>query len=311
MSNDSAGGVKPKENGIKSLNESSESVFSKTESISLFNVPSPHITEEHMFEIANVIIKNEKKYDGFIVLHGTDTVEETAYFVDLLLTTEKPVVFTMAMRSQSELAYDGLRNVANSIRVCESVESKSRKVMLCVADKLYCSHEATKTSTYGSDAFTSSEKGLLGYIDHDKVVFYRDNKRNAKALKPKKVLKKVYIIKLHAGCDSLLIDTCIANNSSGMVIEAFGKGNLPLNIMESIKKAIANGIVVVVTSRVKQGRVSPLYSYDGGGKVLEKMGVILADDLTSEKARIKLSLLLSSVKKNSKSNLSKSLKPFS
>ncbi len=308
MLENSKAGVKPYENGLGLLKDPFDMVESEVETISLFNIPSPHITEQHMLEVADVIVKNQEKYDGFVVLHGTDTVEESSYFIDLLLAIQKPVVFTMAMRSQSDLAYDGMRNVQNSLRVCESEESWNRKVMLCVADKLYCSHEVTKQSTYGSDAFTALEKGILGYVDHDKVIFYRENTKASKPIKPKKQLNQVYIIKLYAGCDSLLIDTCISNNISGIVIEAFGKGNLPENITDSIKKAIAIGMVVVITSRVDQGRVSPLYGYEGGGKMLEGIGCILAEDLSSEKARIKLSLLLSSVKKLTPKIISNSLK---
>jgi L-asparaginase len=279
----------------------------KVDTLSLSNIPSPYITEKNMMDIVKCIQINEKKYDGFIVLHGTDTVEETSFYVDLFLKTKKPVVFTMAMRSQNENGYDGSRNLCSAIQVCIDKQAKNRKTMLVINDKIYCSHEAEKKSSMSVDAFTSGDYGILGYIDNEKVKFHRENEKSLYLTSTIETDFKIAIIKCHTGCDDTLLQSCISNGVKGIVIEAFGKGNVPLAMVEGIKVALKKGIHILISTRVRQGGVSPSYSYEGGAASLEKLGCVLTGDLKSEKARLLLMALLKN-KKSSKQKIKKAFK---
>lgn len=268
--------------------------FAQIESYTFSNLPGPHITPEKMLELSKYIknILDREDICGVVVTHGTDTLEETAYFIDLTINTDKPIVITGAMRNSSELGYDGPSNLAASICTAISDEAGGRGVLVCFNDELYCASEVTKVNSMSLDAFHSPNFGPIGIVDNNKVIFYRDRIKK-QHIDIEKLETRVELIKCAAGMDSKFIDFCLENGVKGLVLEGTGRGNIPPDMVDGVKRAIESGVAVVLTSRCFQGRVLDSYGYHGGGKELRNLGVIFGDFLPGQKARIKLMLALS------------------
>jgi L-asparaginase len=267
--------------------------YAQIESHTFSNLPGPHMTPETMLELSKYIQGLLAREDicGVVVTHGTDTLEETAYLLDLTINNEKPVVVTGSMRNSSELGYDGPANLAASICTVISNEARNRGVLVCLNDELNCASEVTKANSMSLDTFKSPNFGPIGIIDSNEVIFYRDSLKKQHIITDK-VESRVDLIKCAAGMDSKFIDFCIEQGSKGLVIEGFGRGNIPPMMVEGIERAIKKGIPVVLVSRCFQGRVLDSYGYPGGGKVLRNLGVIYGDNLPGQKARIKLIVAL-------------------
>lgn len=268
--------------------------FAQVESYTFSNLPSPQMSPEAMLELSKYIqnLLNREDITGAVVTHGTDTLEETAFLLDLTIKSEKPVVVTGAMRNSSELGYDGPSNLAASICTVISNEAKNRGVLVCLNDELNCASEVTKSNSMSLDTFKSPDFGPIGLVDSNEVIFYR-NSIKKQHIETDKIETRVDLIKCAAGMDSKIINYCIEQGTKGFVIEALGRGNVPPLMVEGIHNAINNGIPVVLVSRCFQGRVLDSYGYHGGGKELRNMGVIFGDNLPGQKARIKLMLALS------------------
>lgn len=254
------------------------------------NLPSPYITPELMFRLASVIEEKVIEYDGIIITHGTDTLEETAYFLDLVLTTPKPVVLTAAMRNGSDLGLDGPRNIIGAVRVASSAEARNRGVLVVMNDEIDSARDVVKTDTGKTNSFVSLSYGPLGIIDPDKVIFFRDSVIKEK-IPADKLEPNIDLIKCVSGMDERYLKCSIASGAKGIVLEAFGRGNVPPGILDTISQAIEKNIIVVVVSRSYTGRVLPEYGYKGGGRYLQQLGAILGGDLRGPKMRIKLMLL--------------------
>jgi L-asparaginase len=272
--------------------------YAKVESYTFSNLPGPHMTPEMMLELSEYVqnIINRDDIEGVVLTHGTDTLEETAYFLDLTINTNKPIVITGAMRNSSELGYDGPANLAASICTVISEEAKGRGVLICFNDELNSASEVTKTNSMSLNAFHSPNFGPIGVVDDNRVIFYRNNNKK-QHFNIKTVNSKVDLIKCVTGMNSKLIDFCIDEGCEGLVIEGMGRGNVPPEMVPSIKRAIDKGLPVVIVSRCYLGRVLDSYGYPGGGKELRNLGVILGDNLPGQKARIKLILALSQTRK--------------
>lgn len=268
--------------------------YAEIESYTFSSLPGPHMTPETMLELSRYIEKllSREDLDGVVVTHGTDTLEETAYFLDLTLKSNKPVIVTGAMRNSSELGYDGPANLAASICTAISDESKDRGVMICFNDELYYASEVTKVNSMSLDAFHSPNFGPIGIVDNNKVLYYRESIKR-QHFDIEKVESRVDLIKCAAGMDSKFIDFSISQGAKGIVIEGFGRGNIPPDMVDGVKRAIESGVTVVLVSRCYMGRALDSYGYHGGGKELTNLGVILGDTLPGQKARIKLMVVLS------------------
>ncbi|MDV3427296.1 MAG: asparaginase [Bacillota bacterium] len=271
--------------------------FAKIESYTFSNLPSPQMSPKDMIELS-LYIKNILKredIDGLVVTHGTDSLEETAFLLDLTIKSSKPVVITGSMRSASELGYDGPANLSASICTAISEGARDRGVLVCLNDEINCAHEVTKANSMSLNAFRSPSFGPIGIVDNNQVIFYRDSIKKEQILTDT-IDDKVVLFKCVSGMDSSLIDYSLNSGASGIVIEGMGRGNVPPNVVPGIKNAIEKNIPVVLVSRCYEGRVLDTYGYHGGGKELRKMGVIFADNLPGQKARIKLMLALSVTK---------------
>jgi L-asparaginase len=259
------------------------------------NVPSPYITPLKMLELAKVVDDKIVEYDGIVITHGTDTLEETAYFLDLVLITNKPVVFTAAMRSNSELGLDGPRNIVGAVRVAADDKSRGKGVLVVMNDEIDSARDVVKTDSGKTDSFVTPSYGILGTVDPDRIIYYRESLIKER-IPTQNIETKVDLIKCVSGMNDSFIRTSIQNEVKAIVLEAFGRGNVPYPIVPAIQEALDNKIVVTVVSRTYTGRVLPEYGYDGGGRSLQNMGVILGDDLKGIKMRIKLMVLFGKYK---------------
>lgn len=256
--------------------------------------PSPSITPLDMLNLAKLV----KSYvispdiDGIVITHGTDTLEESAYFLDLYLETKKPVVFTGSMRNFSELGFDGLSNLVSSIYVASHPESAHMGVLVMMNDEINAASEVTKTHTLALDTFKSMEFGPLGIVDQNNVLYYRQTHYQRLTLSPEDIESNVEIVKVYSGASSLILNLLIDHGVKGIILESLGRGNVPPQMVEGIARAIEKNIPVLLTSRCPKGRVLDSYGYEGGGHHLKQLGVIFTENLSSQKARIRLILAL-------------------
>ncbi|MCT2537407.1 asparaginase [Aquibacillus koreensis] len=255
----------------------------------LFNLPSPHITPDHMLKIAKEINNYlaQDDYDGAIITHGTDTLEETAYFLDLYLDTKKPVVVTGAMRSSNELGSDGPYNMISAIRVATSEQAFDKGVLVVMNDEIHTAKYVTKTSTSNVATFQSPQFGPIGMLTKQSVYFYQKFPK-VESYPISTLSKKVAMVKAYAGMDDSLIEAFLKSGIDGLVIEGLGQGNVPKETIPALKNFLKANKPVILVSRCFKGIVQPTYGYEGGGMHLKEMGVIFASGLTGQKARLKL-----------------------
>ncbi|MDF2891476.1 MAG: L-asparaginase/GlutRNAGln amidotransferase subunit [Clostridia bacterium] len=260
-------------------------------------IPGPHMTPSKMMELSKLIqqkLENEG-YDGAVVTHGTDSLEETAYFVDLTSISEKPIVFVGAMKSSSELGWDGPVNLIDAVYTAASNESWCRGTLVVMNNEVHSASQVTKTNTHTLDTFKSVDFGPIGFIDNQKVYYYhRYTKRQCIPIE--NVDSQVDLIKCACGMDDRLLNFCVDSGAHGIVIEGMGRGNIPPEMVPGVEYALSKDIPVILVSRCHRGKVLDSYGYIGAGKDLTQKGVILGDNLPGQKARIKLMVALGSTK---------------
>ena len=265
------------------------------------NFPGPHITPEIMLELSKKINEQIAKdyVDAIIVTHGTDTLEETPYFLDLTVKTEKPIVVIGAMRTSTEPDWDGPENLVDAIHICNNPNTIGMGVLVCLNGEINAASEVTKTHTEDVETFHSLDFGALGIVDRGRVIFNR-MPRKLETIQTDKLDSNVDIIKVYTGMNEKLFKLSADTNISGMVIEAMGVGNVPPLAFNGIEYVVKKGIPVILTSRCPSGETLDIYGYPGAGKWLRDAGVIFADYLNGQKARIKLMLALGLTRDKSK-----------
>src|SRR3954462_290200 len=263
----------------------------------LSNVPSDYMDPDRCIELQKAVSDALARPEvaGVIVSHGTDTLEETAWFLDLTVDSEKTVVLIGAQRNASEKDFDGPRNLLNAARICVSPSARRMGSMIALNNQINAAREAVKTHTSEVETFKSGDFGFLGVADNDRVIFYRAPVRRQHV--PLRVpegqhLPRVDIVPMFGGADGALIRAAVAAGSKGLVVQALGWGNVNVPMFEAVKEVLAKGIPVVITTRVWNGRVLPNYGFQGGGKTLQESGAIFGDNLSPQKARILLMLAL-------------------
>ena len=233
----------------------------------------------------------EEGYDGVVVTHGTDTLEETAYYLELTLDVNLPIVITGAMRSSNEIGADGLANLRSSLVVATDDESADKGVLVVMNDEVHTATYVTKTHTTNVATFQTPTFGPIGLVSKNNVIYFQ------KLIKKEHynvstTEKRVYLLKAYAGMDGELINAVCNLGADGLVIEALGAGNLPPKTVPAIRNCIENNIPVVFVSRAFNGVTQDVYDYEGGGKRFQQDGVIFTTGLSGQKARIKLMILL-------------------
>ncbi len=258
------------------------------------NVPSPHITPKLMLSLANRIKEkiSKEKLDGIVITHGTDTLEETAYLLDLIIHTSIPIVVTGAMRSSNELGSDGPHNLISAVRVAASSEAISKGILVVFNDEIHTAKNVTKTHTSNIATFQSPQYGPIGIITKRNITFHHFPIQSER-YEVKQLTKNVVLLKVYAGMDATVIEAIAQKTKlDGLIIEAFGQGNVPPLVAVAIKELLKNNIPVVLVSRSYSGIVQDIYGYEGGGKHLKEMGVIFTNGLAGQKARLKLMVAL-------------------
>jgi L-asparaginase len=255
-------------------------------------LPGPHVTPEWMWRLRKRVaaLLADRRVDGVVITHGTDTLEETAFLLDLTLDSDKPVVFCGAMRTISDVGWDGPANLRTAVRTAIHEDARARGVLVAVGEEVHAAAEATKVHTQNLAAF-ASPRGPLGQLDHGRVVFVRPARRR-EPLRPKRLVADVDLHVMATGSDPALLRASLARGARGLVIEGTGCGNLPPSVLPVVQSARKRRVPIVLVSRCGAGRVAPLYGYEGGGLQLRELGLIFGGDLPGQKARIKLMVAL-------------------
>ncbi len=266
----------------------------KIEVLNLANVPSEYMDPALWVKLQRAVAEALARPEvaGVIVSHGTDTLEETAYFLDLTVSSEKPVVLIGAQRNASEKDFDGPRNLLNAARICASPDARGKGAMVALNNQINAARDVTKTHTSDVETFKSGDFGFLGTVDNDRVVFHRAPLRRQHVPLTRETLPYVEIVPMYGGADGTMIRAAVAAGAKAIVVEALGWGNVNIPMYEAVREAIARGVVVVVATRVPNGRVLPVYGNKGGGKTLRDAGAVMADNLPPQKARILAMLAL-------------------
>lgn len=257
------------------------------------NLPSPHMTPQLMNQLRLKIneewIKNT--YDGIVITHGTDTLEETAFFLDLTLPITIPIVVTGAMRSSNELGADGPVNLISSVRAAVDPASHNKGVLVVFNDEIHAARHVTKTHTSNVATFQSPQYGPIGTITKKHVAYHHAPlEREYYAIVHANA--RVPLLKAVAGMDPSWIQFLLEQPIDGLVIEAFGLGNLPPSILPTLQQVLDKSIPIVLVSRCFNGQVQDVYDYEGGGKQLKQMGMLFSNGLNGQKARLKLMVAL-------------------
>ncbi|HDE3819483.1 TPA: asparaginase [Staphylococcus aureus] len=268
--------------------------YAQIDELNPFNVPSPHMTIQHVKQLKDIILEavSNKYYDGFVITHGTDTLEETAFLLDLILGIEQPVVITGAMRSSNEIGSDGLYNYISAIRVASDEKARHKGVMVVFNDEIHTARNVTKTHTSNTNTFQSPNHGPLGVLTKDRVQFHHMPYRQ-QALENVNDKLNVPLVKAYMGMPGDIFSFYSREGIDGMVIEALGQGNIPPSALDGIQQLVSLNIPIVLVSRSFNGIVSPTYAYYGGGYQLAQQGFIFSNGLNGPKARLKLLVALS------------------
>jgi L-asparaginase len=258
------------------------------------NIGSQDMNDEVWLKLAGRIneLTAMSDVDGIVITHGTDTIEESAYFLNLVVKSKKPVVLTAAMRPSTALSADGPLNFFNAVAVAASKEAVGRGVLVVANDWIHGAGSLTKTSTTAVQTFLSPLSGLVGTVAYGEAEFYRGPVGRSTAdsefsLDGVAALPRVDIVMAHENMDGKLIEAAVAAGAKGIVIAGVGNGNMTQTALDSFAAQAKKGIVCVRSSRVTTGRVGRNVEVND-----DKLGLVASDALNPQKARVLLRLAL-------------------
>ncbi len=258
------------------------------------NVGSQDMSDEVWLLLADRVntLLASKDVDGIVITHGTDTIEETSYFLNLIVDSDKPVVMTAAMRPATALSADGPLNIFNAVAVAADAEAKGRGVLIVINDDIHGARGMTKTSTTDVQTFVSAERGLMGATLYGENRYYRSPYRTHTSdsefsVEGIKVLPRVDVIYISAGVSPDLIDAAVDNGAKGIVTAGVGNGNMTGDALQALERARAKGVVVVRSTRVTSGTVGRNVETDD-----DAMGTVASGELNPAQSRVLLKLIL-------------------
>ena len=259
--------------------------------LDFLNLPSPHIKPKHMLALYHKIKEEADNYDGVVITHGTDTLEETAYFLDTMEIPHMPIVLTGAMRSSNELGSDGVYNYLSALRVASDDKAADKGVLVVMNDEIHAAKYVTKTHTTNVSTFQTPTHGPLGLIMKQEILYFKTAEPRVR-FNLEHIQGLVPIISAYAGMTDELIDMLDLEQLDGLVIQAFGAGNIPKETAQKLENLLQKGIPVALVSRCFNGIAEPVYAYQGGGVQLQRAGVFFVKELNAQKARLKLLIAL-------------------
>ena len=259
--------------------------------LDFLNLPSPHIKPKHMLALYHKIKEEADNYDGVVITHGTDTLEETAYFLDTMEIPHMPIVLTGAMRSSNELGSDGVYNYLSALRVASDDKAADKGVLVVMNDEIHADKYVTKTHTTNVSTFQTPTHGPLGLIMKQEILYFKTAEPRVR-FNLDCIQGLVPIISAYAGMTDELIDMLDLEQLDGLVIQAFGAGNVPKETAQKLENLLQKGIPVALVSRCFNGIAEPVYAYQGGGVQLQESGVLFVKELNAQKARLKLLIAL-------------------
>ena len=255
-------------------------------------IPACHLTQADHWRLRERVqaLVQDPEVHGIVVTHGTDTLEETAYLLDRTVTGDVPVVVTGAMRTSDHPEWDGTRNLTDAIRVAAAVESRGRGTQVVFHGRAWQGREAVKVDTVALSSFGAPFGQPRATVTDE--VTYTGAKVPAAVLEPRALDARVALVPMVVGDQGTMLDAARPGHS-GVVIEAFGSGNLPPGAVPAIGRWLDEGKPVILSSRCAAGQVAPLYAFEGGGARTVAMGVIPAGPRTPSQARWELTIALS------------------
>ncbi|MBV8125790.1 MAG: type II asparaginase [Paucibacter sp.] len=280
------------DNLIKAVPELAKVANVKGEQV--FQIASENMSNEHWLTLAKRVnaLLAQRDVDGIVITHGTDTLEETAYFLDLTVKSKKPVVVVGAMRPSTAISADGPINLYNAVMLAASQEAIGKGVMVALNDQIHAAREVTKTNTSTLDTFKTTELGMLGYFQGNKVHFYRQSTRKNTAdtefdVSNLQSLPQVDIVYGYANMGPVALNALVAAGAKGIIHAGVGDGSLAAKVVPSLQAARKQGVVIVRAARVGQGIVAR-----NGEANDDELDTVVADTLNAQKARILLMLAL-------------------
>lgn len=257
-------------------------------------VASPHIEPSHWvgLRVLAQSLLDREDVAGVVVSHGTSTLEDTAWFLDLTLRSDKPVVVTGAQRNASARDFDGPRNLLTALQICRSPDARGKGVLVALNEHINAAREATKSHTVDVETFQSGEWGYLGSVVNGRVTFHRAPTRRLHIPLTAAQLPRVEIVSMYPGADGALVRAAAQCGARGLVIQAVASGHVNEAMYGAIREVLAQGVAVAISTRIPRGGTRAGYGFAGSTQLLVEAGAVLAGDLSPWKARIVLMLAL-------------------
>ncbi|WP_090926821.1 asparaginase [Salibacterium qingdaonense] len=255
----------------------------------LLQVPSPHMTPDCMVSLYHGMKDRIYRFqaDGVVITHGTDTMEETAFLLDLFHDSDIPVVITGAMRSENDLSPDGPLNLAAAVRTAADKQARGAGVLVVMNEEIHTAKDVMKMHSSNAAAFQSPGSGPIGRFANNRIhLNHRPVQRHLFPAAP--MNKKVPLLKTYTGMEPEVVEHLSSLPLDGIVLEGMGIGNIPPSITAPVYNLLERDIPVVLTSRCPGGTVEEVYSYEGGGRRLKEAGVVFTGGWSGPKARLML-----------------------
>lgn len=263
------------------------------ELIDLYQIPSMHMSYDHL-NLLNTTVHQVFKDDsvsGIVITHGTDSLEETAYFLELTVNDERPIIVTGSQKSPEDIGTDVYSNLRNSLLVASSEQGKNIGTCVVFNEQILHSKYVKKIHSSSINGFGAIGYGMLGYIDNDEVVIYqKPTQREFYSIQPS--YPNVEIIYAYLGASSILLNALYDAKVDGVVLIGAGRGQVVPAMIDPIERLCNNGTKVVLTTSTEEGRVFPTYDYPSSANNLKDIGVVMGGDFDPKKARLKLMLML-------------------
>ncbi|UHQ98600.1 asparaginase (plasmid) [Natrinema zhouii] len=258
-------------------------------------VPSYEIDGETLETIGERVreLDDDPAVDAAVVTHGTDTMEETAYYLDVTVQPDIPVFLTGAQRRPDEVSSDGPSNLLAAVRASSSFAAlDAGGTFVAFNEQVHSARAVTKVHTSALGAFQSRNAGPVATVDRSGVAVHQPPHSETRPIDATSLEATVFTVTSGSAATGELVAAALERDADGLVVEATGLGNVTAGLADAVREAIETDVPVVVTSRCLEGRVMPVYGSDGGGDRLREYGAIFADDLSAQQARLRLTLAL-------------------